>query len=92
MSITLQNVAIPKTSRTVSSKYAFGSLTVGGPALVENEVIDPKKAQSKITSALVAYRNRTGDKSKFTVRVFKNEDGSDSIGCWKVGEAPVAAA
>lgn len=92
MSITLQNVAIPKTSRVTSSKYAFGQLTVGGPALVENEVINSKKAQSKITSALVAYRNRTGDKSKFTVRVFKNEDGTDSVGCWKTGEAAAVAA
>ena len=90
MSIELVNVSIPKTSRTVSSKYKFGDLTVGGPAMVETDVIDPKKAQSKMTSALVAYRSRTGDRSKFSVRTFKAEDGTDRIGVWKIADAPAA--
>jgi hypothetical protein len=90
MSIELMNVAIPKTSRTASSKYKFGDLTVGGPAMVESEVVDSKKAQSKMTSALVAYRSRTGDRSRFSVRTFKAEDGTDRIGVWKIAEAPAA--
>lgn len=91
MSLAMQTVAIPKTSRTVSSKYQFGSLTVGGVALVETEVVDAKKAKSKITSALVAYRARTGDTSKFTVRTFIKEDGSEGVGCWKVADAVATA-
>lgn len=92
MSLTLANVALPKTSRTVASKYAFGQLTVGGPALVETEVVDTKKAASKLTSALVAYRKRTGDKSKFSVRTFTQADGTDAVGCWKTADAAVTAA
>lgn len=93
MSITLANIPVPKTSRTASSKYKFGDLTVGGPAMVETDVVDTKRAQSKMTSALVAYRSRTGDRSRFTVRVFKDEtDGTDRIGVWKLAEAPADAA
>lgn len=91
MSIELQNVAIPKTARSVTSKYAFGSLVVGGPALVETEVVNAKKAQSKLTSALVAYRARTGDKSKFTIRTFTKVDGTEAVGAWKVADAPAVA-
>lgn len=90
MSIELKTIALPKTTRSVTSKYAFGDLTVGGPALVDNEVIDRAKAQSRITSALVAYRARTGDKSKFSVRTFKQEDGTDAVGVWKTADAPAA--
>jgi hypothetical protein len=92
MTLALENVAIPKTSRTVSSKYAFGQLTVGGPALVEKDVVNVQKATSKLTSALVAYRKRTGDKSKFSVRGYKQADGTDAVGCWKIAEAPEATA
>jgi hypothetical protein len=92
MSIELKQIALPKTTRLVASKYNFGSLAVGGPALVDDEVIDRAKAQSRITSALVAYRARTGDKSKFSVRVFKQEDGTDAVGVWKTADAPVATA
>lgn len=90
MSLAIVNVAVPRTSRTVESKYDFGSLTVGGPALAETEVINVDKAKSKLTSALVAYRKRSGDKSKFTVRPFKQADGSDAVGCWKIADAPAA--
>lgn len=90
MAIEMKAIPVPKTSRTVASKYDFGSLTVGGPALVDSEVIDVQKATSRLTSALVAYRGRTGDKSKFTVRAFKNADGTDAAGVWKIADAPAA--
>lgn len=92
MSIELVNISIPKTSRTVSSKYKFQDLVVGGPAMVETDVIDPKKAQSKMTSALVAYRSRSGDRAKYSVRTFKAEDGTDRVGVWKTAEAEAATA
>ena len=92
MSLAMQTVAIPKTSRTVSSKYKFGDLVVGGPALVETEVVDAKKAKSKITSALVAFRARTGSKDKYTVRTFIKEDGTEGVGCWLIAKADEASA
>lgn len=92
MSLQLQNVEIPKTARTVQSKYNFGALTVGGPALVETEVVDAAKVSSKLASALVAYRRRTGDKSKFSIRIFKQADNTDAVGCWKIADAPAADA
>lgn len=88
--ITLQNVALPKITRATTTKYPFAELTVGGPAIVM-EVLDAKKGVSKLTSALVAYRARSGDQAKYTVRAFKAEDGTDRIGCWKTGDAPAAA-
>lgn len=91
MSLTFANVPMPKSARTVTSKYNFGELTVGGPALVENEVLNVDKAKSKLTSALVAYRGRAGDKSKFSIRAIKNADGTDAVACWKIADAPVAA-
>ena len=91
MTLAFANIALPKSARTVESKYKFGELTVGGPALVEAEVVNVEKAKSKLTSALEAYRGRTGDKSKFSIRAVKNADGSDAVGCWKIADAPAAA-
>lgn len=93
MSITIKSVPVPKSSRTVTSKYDFAALVAGSSeAIVETEVVNVDKAKSKLTSALVAYRQRTGDKSKFTVRPFKNEDGTDAVGVWKLADAPAAPA
>lgn len=92
MSVKLLNVAMPTIFRAGGgSKYDFGSLTVGGPALVEDEVVNVEKVASRLHSALVAYRKRTGDTSKFSVRTFKNDAGQDCVGAWKVADAAVAA-
>lgn len=91
MTLALQTIAIPKTARTVESKYPFAQLTVGGPAIVDKDVIDVHKAKSRMSSALVAYKKRTGDKSKFSVRAVKAEDNTDIVCAWKVADAPVAA-
>lgn len=90
MSLEFVNVPMPKSARTVESKYKFDQLTVGGPGLVETEVLNVEKSKSKLTSALVAYRGRTGDKSKFSIRPIKNADGTDAVGCWKIADAPAA--
>jgi hypothetical protein len=87
MAITLQNIEIPKVSRTVESKYPFGQLTVGGPAMTEQNFLDIHKAKSRMSSALVAYKKRTGDKSKFSVRAIKSTDGTDMVAVWKVANA-----
>ena len=90
MSIEFKNVPMPSTVRNTTSKYDFAALTVGGPAMLETEVVNVDKAKSKLTSALVAYRGRTKDKSKFSVRSFKNEAGQDVVGVWKTADAPAA--
>lgn len=87
-------LALPALTRfsAKGSQYDFPSLVVGGPALVDTDVVDPKKAHSRVSSALTAYRKRSGDTSKFTVRVTKL-DGKDVIGVWKLEDAkPVAPA
>lgn len=90
MALEFVNIPMPRTTRNVTSKYDFAALTVGGPSLSETAVVNAKKAASKITSALVAYRARSGDKSKFSVRVYDNADGTQAVGCWKVSEAVAA--
>lgn len=89
MSLTLMNIPLPTSSRTSQgSKYDFGALTVGGPALVETNVVKAEQAASRLQSAVVAYRKRTGDKSKFSTRIFRQEDGTEAVGVWKVADAP----
>lgn len=83
MSIELKTVEFPKSARAVTSKYPFADLVVGGPAIIDTEVVDRAKAQSRMTSALVAYRKRSKDTSTFKVRTFKQEDGTDAVGVWK---------
>ncbi len=85
------SIPVPATARTVESKYDFHTLVVNGPALAVTDILNVDKAKSRMNSALVAYRQRTGDKSKFTIRPFKNEDGTDAVGCWKIAEAPAVA-
>ena len=92
MALVFANIPLPQSARSVTSKYLFGNLTVGGPALLEGDFVDVAKAKSKLTSALVAYRVRTGDKSRFSIRAFKQADGTDAVGCWKLADAPVPAA
>lgn len=85
-------LALPPLTRfsTKGSQYDFAALVVGGPALVDSDVVDAKKAHSRVSSALTAYRKRSGDKSKFTVRIAEI-DGKQVIGVWKLENAPVAA-
>jgi hypothetical protein len=85
-------LAIPALTRfsKTGSQYEFDKLTVGGPALVEADFVDAKKAHSRVSSALTAYRKRTGDESKFTVRVAKLDD-REIIGVWKLEDAKPAA-
>lgn len=92
-------MALPKLTRTSAagkeSIYDFASLSEGECFLVQ-DVIDVKKAKSKLQSAISAYRNRTSDKATaFAVRSFKNEDGTDGVGVWRVpakAESAVAEA
>ena len=89
------NLPIPALTRfsAKGSQYAFDKLVVNGDALVDTDVTDTDtaKAHSRVSSALTAYKKRTGDKSTFTVRVTKVDD-KDVIAVWKIKDAPVADA
>lgn len=87
MTLSITPMDMPKTTRVTESKYPFQLLVAGGSPMIDNEVIDRSKAQSRVTSALVAYRKRTGDKSKFAVRTFAQADGTDAVGVWKLADA-----
>ena len=81
-------MALPKLTRESaagkSSVYNLGELQDGEAFLIQ-DVVNVKKSKSKLQSAISAYRERTGDKSTtFAVRGFKNEDGTDAVGIWKV--------
>lgn len=81
-------MAMPRLTRTSvegkASIYDFAALAEGECFLVQ-DVIDVKKAKAKLQSAIGAYRGRTNDKETvFAVRSFKNEDGTDGVGVWKV--------
>lgn len=81
-------MALPKLTRESaagkSSVYNLGELQ-DGEAFLLQDVIDAKKSKSKLQSAISAYRARTGDKDTvFAVRGFKNEDGTDGVGIWKL--------
>lgn len=79
------------TGATKDSIYDLGSLAIGECFLVQ-DVVDVRKAKSKLQSAIGAFRARTGDKATvFAVRSFVNEDGTDGVGVWHV-EAPATAA
>lgn len=87
-------MALPKLTRGSaagkSSVYNLGELQDGEAFLIQ-DVVNVKKSKSKLQSAISAYRARTGDKATvFAVRGFKNEDGTDAVGIWKV-PAKVAA-
>jgi hypothetical protein len=55
--------------------------------MTEQDFLDIHKAKSRMSSALVAYKKRTGDKSKFSVRAIKSTDGTDMVAVWKVANA-----
>lgn len=65
------------------SIYDFASLEVGGQGLIDSDVVDAKKAHSRVSSALTAYKKRTSDAGKFTVRLVEI-DGQQAVGVWRL--------
>lgn len=96
MSIVTQVAKMPALVRmsVKGSKYDFSALVAGsGEAVLETEVVDAAKVQARLTSALSAYKKRTGDKSKFTVRPVPGDNGTIvAVGVWKLADAPAAPA
>ena len=92
MAATKSNFSLPAMRRATSkaSQYDFASLRAGtDDCIVETDVVKASTVHGRLTSAVVAYRKRTGDKSKFTVRTFQI-DGKDAVGVWKLEDAPAA--
>lgn len=68
-----------------TAKYDFASLVADSDdAIILTEVVNVHKAVSRLTSAVVSFRKRTGCADKFPVRPFKQEDGTDAVGVWRV--------
>lgn len=104
MTITRANVPMPKLNRVAPpgrpSQYRepLAALKVGdGSCILDETGTDPEKAAQRFSSAVAQYKKTTGDKSKFTVRSYKEEvDGVETgkviVGVWKLADAPAAAA
>lgn len=83
-------VALPKTARTVSlnaktreSKYDFASMKVGDSDLTNDFGDDDKKAIARVSSAIANYKRKSGDKRRFAVRVYFNDDLQQKVlGVW----------
>lgn len=91
MAIEITQVAIPTLRRfsAKGSQYDFASLRAGTTdSIVLRATADEdiKKVHSRLSSAVTAYRKRSGVTAKFTVRGFKTEDGTECVGVWKLAE------
>lgn len=95
--LSMTTLAIPALKRfsAKASVYPFADLVVGGECLLDTDVTDPKKAHSRVSSALTAYKKRSGNTAKFTVRGVQvpDETGAmkDAIAVWKTAEAAAPA-
>ena len=91
MSFEIKSMPIPALTRSSfaskgKTKYPFADLQVGN-CFVDTDFVDAKKSASRLNSALASYKRRSGDKRVFTVRTFKDDNGTDAVGVWCVSEA-----
>jgi hypothetical protein len=78
------NIDMPATSRRATSKYDFAALTVGGPAMVDKDVVNSGKAASRLQSALVAAKKRDPQLKDRTFKVrIVQIDGADAVAVWR---------
>jgi hypothetical protein len=92
MTVEITQMEMPKLRRfsAKGSQYDFGSLRAGTTDCVKVDVKegeDVKKVQSRLASAVTAYRARTETTAKFTTRIFPN---SAAVGVWKLSESDEA--
>ncbi len=95
MTIVQTNQPLPALKRFSAkpSQYDFGTLTPGSDqAIIEFDVVNPKKVSGRLTSAVTAYRKRTKSETRFTVRSFKTDDGKDAVGVWALAAVAAPAA
>lgn len=91
MQFTQTNAPAPKMAKVApvrETKYNFAAM-VTGQGYITTDFVDAKKAAGRLTSAVASYKKRSGDARKFSVRSFKQEDGTDAVGVW-VSAAPEA--
>lgn len=96
MTVQIQTMPLPARralSNAGSSKYDLGALQPGSDqCIVIDDVVNTKKAVSRLTSAVAAYKKRTNPNARFAVRSFKKqEDGTDAVGVWRLTDAVPAA-
>lgn len=90
MAIQTLELALPPLTRysPKASQYDFRSLEAGTTQCVAESGLteaDVDKAHSRLTSAVQAYRKRSGDNRKFTVRTVDHKDGTFTVGVWCLG-------
>ena len=88
---------IPLPARTVhtkrgKSKYDLAALVPGSEQCISEEgVINPDKAQSRLSSAVSSFKKRPGNESaRFTIRRYLNAEGQDCVGCWRLADKVAA--
>ena len=91
MAIEITQVSLPALRRfsVKGSQYDFAALRAGTTdciTLQASESEDIKKVHSRLSSAVTAYRKRSGVTAKFTVRTFTGETGTECVGVWKLAE------
>lgn len=95
MTVQIQTMPLPARralSNAGSSKYDLGALQAGSDqCIIIDDVVNTKKAVSRLTSAVAAYKKRTNPNARFAVRSFKKEDGTDAVGVWRLADAVPAA-
>lgn len=99
MSVQIQTMPLPARralSNAGSSKYDLGALQAGSDqCIIIDDVVNTKKAVSRLTSAVAAYKKRTNPNARFAVRSFQeqNADGVkvDKVGVWRLADAVPAA-
>lgn len=90
MTAVIMNIPMParrSLSNEGRTKYDLGSLTPeSNECIVIDDVVNVKKAVSRLTSAVGAYRKRGNLSHRFAVRSFKKEDGNDAVGVWRLAD------
>lgn len=86
MSFIKSTMAIPAVTRRAvanpnkgKSKYPFNELAAG-ESLIFTDFVDAEKQHNRLVSAVASYRKRSGDTTKFLVRTFTQEDGTQAVG------------
>ncbi len=89
-------VALPKLNRTAPpgrpSQYRdqLAALVAGSNQCVVDDdlTIEPEKQEQRFSSAVAQYRKASGDRAKFTIRKFEEDDGQGGVrvrvGVWKL--------
>lgn len=88
MQFTRTVAPLPKTKRTPpqninrKSKYDFSGMQIGESDLT-TDFVDGKKAVARLNSAITAYRKRSNDQRRFSVRLYHDDElNCEVLGVW----------